>query len=249
MTTAPSALENPVSATLAFDVYGTLIDTHGVVRRLQAIVGDMAQPFSETWRDKQLEYSFRRGLMQNYANFAVCTGNALDYTAGVYGVPLTDEQRQQLLEAYRALPAFDDVRAALPRLESAGYRMYAFSNGTAEAVESLLVHAGIRNFFQGVVSCDDLKSFKPNPAVYAYFLRQADATGADAWLISGNPFDVIGAISAGMQGAWVKRSPDAIFDPWEIEPTLTLESLHDLADEIAALTDGARIRPTMGRDQ
>lgn len=238
MTAAPSAPENSVSATLAFDVYGTLIDTHGIVRRLQAIIGDTAQAFSATWRDKQLEYSFRRGLMQNYADFAVCTRNALDFTASVHGVPLTDEQRQLLLEAYRALPAFDDVRDALPHLKSAGYNMYAFSNGTAEAVESLLVHAGIRNFFQGVVSCDDLRSFKPNPAVYAHFLRQANAAGAEAWLISGNPFDVIGAISAGMHGAWVKRSPEAVFDPWEIEPTLTVESLGDLADEIAALGDG-----------
>lgn len=224
-----------MSATLAFDVYGTLIDTHGVVDRLRETVGDVARAFSETWRDKQLEYSFRRGLMQNYANFAVCTQNALDYTAEVYRVPLTDAQRQQLLGAYRALPAFDDVRDALPRLESAGYRMFAFSNGTAEAVEALLDHAGIRNYFQGVVSCDDLKSFKPNPAVYAHFLRQAGATGVEAWLISGNPFDVIGAISAGMRGAWVKRSPEGIFDPWGIEPTLTVESLRDLADGIAAL--------------
>jgi len=224
-----------VSATLAFDVYGTLIDTHGVVDRLRETVGDVARAFSETWRDKQLEYSFRRGLMQNYANFAVCTRNALDYTAAVYRVPLTDAQRQQLLAAYRALPAFDDVRDALPRLESAGYRMFAFSNGTAEAVEALLDHAGIRNYFQGVVSCDDLRSFKPNPAVYAHFLRQAGATGVEAWLISGNPFDVIGAISAGMRGAWVKRSPEGIFDPWDIEPTLTVESLRDLADGITAL--------------
>jgi len=224
-----------VSATLAFDVYGTLIDTHGVVDRLRETVGDVARAFSGTWRDKQLEYSFRRGLMQNYANFAVCTRNALDYTAAVYGVPLTDAQRQQLLATYRALPAFDDVRDALPRLESAGYRIFAFSNGTAEAVEALLDHAGIRNYFQGVVSCDDLKSFKPNPAVYSHFLRQAGATGVEAWLISGNPFDVIGAISAGMRGAWVKRSPEGIFDPWEIEPTLPVESLRDLADGIAAL--------------
>lgn len=110
--------------------------------------------------------------------------------------------------------------------------MYAFSNGSEEAVETLLKTAGIRNFFQGVVSTDDLKSFKPSPAVYAHFLRKANATGAAAWLISGNPFDVIGAISMGMRAAWVRRSPEAVFDPWEIEPTLTVESLRDLADRI-----------------
>jgi 2-haloacid dehalogenase len=47
-------------------------------------------------------------------------------------------------------------------------------------------------------------------------------------LISGNPFDVIGAISAGMHGAWVKRNAQAVFDPWEIQPSLTVTSLVEL---------------------
>jgi len=218
-----------MALTLAFDVYGTLIDTHGVVAALQEMVGDQAQAFSQTWRDKQLEYSFRRGLMQNYQTFAVCTRQSLDYTCAVYQTPLSAEQKQQLLDSYRVLPAFADAPAALKQLRTAGVRQFAFSNGSAEAVEMLLVTAGIRDLFDGVVSCDDLRSFKPNPAVYAHFLRQAETSGDAAWMISGNPFDVIGARSAGMQAAWVKRSPAAVFDPWGIEPTLTAASLVELA--------------------
>ena len=41
-------------------------------------------------------------------------------------------------------------------------------------------------------------------------------------------FDVIGAISAGMKSAWVRRSPEAVFDPWGIEPTITVRSLLEL---------------------
>ena len=44
-----------MSITLAFDVYGTLIDTQGVVASLQQLVGDQASDCSRTWRDKQLE--------------------------------------------------------------------------------------------------------------------------------------------------------------------------------------------------
>lgn len=60
-------------ATIAFDVYGTLIDTDGVVSRLREWIGSQADVFSQTWRSKQLEYSFRRGFMRRYENFAVCT--------------------------------------------------------------------------------------------------------------------------------------------------------------------------------
>ena len=222
-----------MAVTLAFDVYGTLIDTHGVVAKLRELVGERATDFSSAWRDKQLEYSFRRGLMQNYENFAVCTRDALDYTCARFGVDFTSAEKQALLDIYRELPAFDDVQDALSDLAGRGCRLYAFSNGSAEAVETLLSSTGIREPFLGVVSCDDLRSFKPNPAVYAHFLRQAQASGSEAWLISGNPFDVIGAISAGMRGAWVQRSADAVFDPWGIEPTVTVTSLGELADAIA----------------
>jgi 2-haloacid dehalogenase len=99
--------------TLAFDVYGTLIDTNGVIAALQKLIQDDAAKFSQTWRDKQLEYSFRRSLMQNYENFAVCTSQALDYTCAFHKVSLTTEQKTELLGVYRVLPAFDDVKDGL----------------------------------------------------------------------------------------------------------------------------------------
>jgi len=221
-----------MSVTLAFDVYGTLIDTHGVVVMLERHLGAKAPAFSRTWREKQLEYSFRRGLMQNYANFAQCTSHALDYTCACYQLPLSGFEKQELLDAYQVLPPFDDVAEGLTRAGESGFRMFAFSNGSAQAVETLLTHAGIRDHFVDVVSVDEMKSFKPNPGVYCHFLRRAGSSGAQSWLVSSNPFDVIGAVSAGMRGAWVRRSPDALFDPWGIEPTLTVTSLLELAQQI-----------------
>ena len=215
-------------ATIAFDVYGTLIDTHGLVSELQEMMGAKARSFSQTWREKQLEYSFRRGLMQKYETFAVCTSNALDYACLQYQVDLTQEQKYNLLESYQSLPAFNDVEDALLKLNANNYRLFAFSNGTAKAVDTLLARAKIRNFFNGIVSVDDLKSFKPNPAVYHHFLKETESKASAAWLVSSNPFDVIGAISTGMRAAWVKRSSNAIFDPWGIEPTVTVNDLSDL---------------------
>ncbi|MCF8068844.1 MAG: haloacid dehalogenase type II [Desulfobacterales bacterium] len=222
-----------MSITLAFDVYGTLIDTHGVVTKLQTFMGDKAFAFSQTWREKQLEYSFRRGLMQNYENFAVCTRNALDYTCSYFKILFSAEQKNELLDTYRTLPAFNDVKEGLARFKNDNFRIFAFSNGSAEAVDMLLSTAGIKEFFLGVVSTDTIKSFKPNPAVYCHFLRTSGASGNSAWMISSNPFDVIGAISSGMRAAWVKRSEGAVFDPWGIEPTLTVSSLDKLNDAIS----------------
>ena len=218
-------------ATIAFDVYGTLIDTDGVVSRLREWIGSQAEVFSKTWRSKQLEYSFRRGLMRHYENFAVCTRQALEYCCAEYDVSLSSEQKDMLLQSYRGLPAFADVEESLVALKAGGHCLFAFSNGTSEAVEEVLRANGLRECFEDVVSCDGLKTFKPNPDVYHYFMREA-GDSKDAWLISGNPFDVIGAISAGMKSAWVKRSDRLVFDPWSIEPTLTVATLSELCEKL-----------------
>lgn len=222
-----------MSITLAFDVYGTLIDTHGVKALLGSMLGRNADDFSNMWREKQLEYSFRRGLMQNYKDFSVCTRDALEYCCRQLGYDLSSEQKKALMQEYRRLPAFPDVEPCLAALTEQDYRIFAFSNGSADVVTGLLEHTKIIRYFHGVVSVDDLKSFKPNPAVYAHFMRSSGTAGAQAWLISSNPFDVIGAVSAGMSAAWVKRSPDAVFDPWGIEPTITINSLTELGSGIS----------------
>ena len=221
-----------MNITLAFDVYGTLIDTHGITSALEKYAGNKAPEFSRMWREKQLEYSFRRGLMQNYASFDICTSNALDFTSTLLNIPLGQSDIDTLMGQYKLLPAFADAKTGLAKVKESGFRLFAFSNGRAEAVEALLNHAGKRDYFIDVVSVDEMKSYKPNPGVYSHFLRRSDATCSNAWLVSGNPFDVIGAISSGMSAAWVKRSPDAIFDPWGIEPTLTVNNLASLAGQI-----------------
>lgn len=219
-----------VETTLLFDVYGTLVDPAGMARHLAADVGAGAPAFAALWREKQVEYAFRRGLMQNYADFTVCTAQALDYCCQALAAPLSEARRRELLAAYGRLPAFADAEPALRALQAAGRRLFAFSNGPARVVETVLAHAGLRPFLEAVISVDDVRLFKPAPAVYAHARRLSGAWTRPCWLVSGNPWDVIGARSAGLDAAWVQRAPDTVFDPWEIEPTLTVPSLGALAN-------------------
>ena len=223
-----------MATTLAFDVYGTLIDTRGVAVELEKHVGERAAAFAGLWREKQLEYSFRRGLMQEYETFTVCTRHALEYACSFFAVELSENDKAELMAAYRALPAFADVETGLRELQSDGLNMYAFSNGPQADVRKLLQTAGIDNFFTDIVSVDEIKSFKPDPAVYEHFLQRAEADRSEAWLISSNPFDVIGAMAVGMRAVWVKRNEKALFDPWGITPTVTITNLSELATAIQA---------------
>ena len=221
-----------MSTAIAFDIYGTLIDPHGVVEDLGRHLGDGAQAFSNVWRDKQLEYSFRRGLMGRYENFPVCTRQALDYADRLLQTGLSDTVKQELMQRYRELPAFDDVPASLQALSAAGLRLFAFSNGTADAVAGLLRHAGIEGYFEGLVSVDSVKTFKPDPRTYRHFAEVAACPLQQCWLVSSNPFDVIGAVSTGMNAAWLRRSATAVFDPWELEPDCVIERLDQLLEAV-----------------
>lgn len=220
--------------TLAFDIYGTLIDTSGVLATLEKFVADKADLVMNSWRQKQLEYSFRRGLMKQHVDFAICTRDALRYVNLKYGCNLDVKQQSYLLRSYKSLPVFPDVRDCLEKCRDASHDIYAFSNGSNDAVTQLLTHSQIDTFFDGVVSTEEVKSFKPDPAVYNHFTQSADSQAANTWLISGNPFDVMGARACGWQSAWVNRQTDRPFDPWdEFEPTIVIQSLNDLCKAIS----------------
>jgi len=132
------------------------------------------------------------------------------------------------MQKYSALPAFSDVNDTLIKLITLDCRIYAFSNGFGDDVKNLLKNAGIEKYFEGIVSVDDIKTFKPSPDVYKHFLNKSCSKTAESWLISGNPFDVIGAGSVGMNSVWVRRNPKQVFDPWEIKPSVTINCLTEL---------------------
>ena len=216
--------------TLAFDIYGTLIDTYGMIDLLQGYIGEEnALPFAMLWRDKQLEYSFRRSMMGCYEPFSTCTSDALDFSVDALGVSLTAAQRISLIERYRKLPAYEDVVNCLTAIsERPDIAMYALTNGSPEDVRRLLQAAGIHEYFKDIVSVDEIKKYKPDPAVYQHFLDRSGASAEQSWLISGNAFDVIGASTFGMNSVWIKRSEQQRMDSWGGQPSYTIRSLSEL---------------------
>jgi 2-haloacid dehalogenase len=223
---------NSLKTVLAFDVYGTLIDPFHMETYLRGIFGEKAEEASELWRSKQLEYSFRRALMKKYVNFDICTAQALRFVCEQFGVAPSEETLRGLLTQYLELPVYSDVHEALTRLDERGFKLLACSNGTENAVRGLLNHAGVLPRFSGILSADKLKTFKPDPAVYEYLVAESRTPKEMLWLISSNPFDVIGAKACGLRTAWVRRDPKRAFDPWEFDPDLIVTSLEELPEKL-----------------
>ena len=65
------------------------------------------------------------------------------------------------------------------------------------------------------------------------FCKELRSEANHCWLISSNPFDVIGAKNVGLKAAWIARSEQSsIFDPWGIEPDIIAKDLNELAAKL-----------------
>lgn len=51
---------------LAFDLYGTLLSTESISKKLAEYYGDKADALAATWRRYQLEYTWRLNSMGSY---------------------------------------------------------------------------------------------------------------------------------------------------------------------------------------
>ncbi|MFO7530006.1 MAG: haloacid dehalogenase type II [Marinobacter sp.] len=219
---------------LAFDVYGTLVDPMGMSDLLRQDAGDQAESVAALWREKQLEFSFRKGLMKAYEDFGVCTRQALRYAMATRKLELSQDREDELMAAYLALPAFEDSLPALQALQGK-YPLFAFSNGSYPALEKVLGHNNLLDQFDDLVSVDDIKSFKPDPAVYTYARRATGAWDQPLCLVSSNAWDVIGARAAGLMAIWVQRDGNKIFEDWGIKPSAVISSLSELPSTLASL--------------
>ena len=222
----------PRTKVLAFDVYGTLIDPLAIADVLRAYVEDQADRVAALWRQKQVEYAFRRGLMRAYADFDVCTRQALLFATESCGVTLMEEDHARLLNTYRQLPAYPDVAPALAALHEQGYQCVAFTNGVGPTVRALLDTAGLGTVIEDIISVDDERTFKPDPAVYHYLVRRVGGWAQDIWLVSANSWDVIGAQAVGLRTAWVHRTPTTYFDPWGVTPDVEVGHLGELLEKV-----------------
>lgn len=79
-----------------------------------------------------------------------------------------------MLEAYLYLPLLPEVAASLSALKAQVDQLVAFTNGVEASIRALLTNAGVLTQLEDVVSVDDLRTFKPDPAVYAHLARRTE---------------------------------------------------------------------------
>ncbi|CAL8578020.1 hypothetical protein XPA_003822 [Xanthoria parietina] len=200
---------------IAFDLYGTLLSTDSIAQELGRQFGqEKAAAIAATWRKHQLEYTWRLNSMEDYLPFSSVTQRSLRHALSENGVPPPPEAAvASLMSAYDSLSTFPDVAPALePLSKVSSVTPVVFSNGTDQMVGNS-VHRSpdlspYSDVFQDIVTVEQVKKFKPHPVVYYHLATKVGKSKEqmnDMWLVSGNPFDVVGAKAVGMKACWVDR--------------------------------------------
>jgi len=80
--------------------------------------------------------------------------------------------------------------------------------------------------------------------VYEYLAKKVGKSRTemgDIWLVSGNPFDVVGAKAMGMKAAWVDRAgsgwADQLVEGDLGRPTVIVRGLDEVVDAVNGYTD------------
>jgi 2-haloacid dehalogenase len=187
-----------------FDAYGTLFDVNSAARTAQDLLGEKWQPLAEMWRAKQLQYTWLRGLAGHHADFWQVTGDALDFALST--LQLEDSAlRARLLNLYMVLSAYPEVPDTLKRLKTAGMKLAILSNGTPAMLAAAAANAGIVDLLNAMLSVEEVKVYKPHPAVYGLACKRLNVVAARVCFLSSNAWDAYSAKAFGFRVIWCNR--------------------------------------------
>lgn len=212
-----------------FDAYGTLFDVMSAARMLaNEKAYDKFSKYSEkvsnTWRIKQLEYTWLRNIMDDYSDFWQITKDGLDFALEESQIQNT-QLRNRLLDLYWNLSAYSEARGVLIALKSNNIRTGILSNGSRDMLDSAVKSANLNDNLDVVLSIDKIKIYKPDPKVYQMVLDHFNCTKGDVLFISSNGWDISGASKFGFKTLWVNRNfnpQDRLnFKPWKIVNNLS----------------------------
>ncbi len=217
---------------VTFDSYGTIVDVTTVEEPLAEHV-EAPELVSKIWRERSLNYAMVANHVGEYDSFYEYNRAALEYALDAAGAETSAEEREAILSTYDELDVFEDAPEGMERLHDVGYDLYILSNGSPEMLDTLIDHAGIDEYVEETISVAEIETFKPDAEVYRHAADRIGESIEDVAFAAAGWWDVPGAVDAGMRGAWVNRQ-GSMWGPYEIEPDVTVESFHELADELDA---------------
>ncbi len=214
---------------IIFDAYGTLFDVNSAAEKCKDKIGNKWEGFANYWRTTQLEYTWLRSLMNRHKDFWQITEDSLDKSMKAFKID--PSMRNELLDLYKILSTFPEVKKVLQNLKKKDYKLAILSNGTPTLLNELVTSNNLDNIFDDIFSIEEVKVYKPNSKVYDIPVKKYQIQKNEVAYLSANTWDVSAGGNYGFNPVWVNRSNN-IFDNLDYKPQNEISNLKDLLNII-----------------
>ncbi len=190
---------------LAFDVFGTVVDWHGSIRReAEAMMpGIDGAAFANAWRAgyKPAMAEVRSGQL-GWTRIDDLHRRILDRILPEFGQDLHEAQRQQLNLAWHRLQPWPEAVEGLTRLKSR-FTIVTLSNGNLSLLANMAKHGRLP--WDLILSAEIFRHYKPDPEAYLGVATVFGVAPDEVMLVATHEDDLEAAQQCGLQTAYVHR--------------------------------------------
>ena len=191
-----------------FDLFGTLLSLAPLDQACDRLSRGRGAEIAARWRARQLETSWLRTVMDQWADFDVVTHDALRATLLEFGVEVPAEAvLREAADAFIDLPLVDGARDVVQALRAAGLVTGILTNASSRALDRV---SGRLPPMDHYLSVNAARRFKPHPSVYQLAVDATDGLPGRIGFVTANGWDAAGAGAFGFQVAWLRPSSTVI---------------------------------------
>ncbi|BAU51935.1 haloacid dehalogenase type II [Mucilaginibacter gotjawali] len=169
------------------------------------LLGAKSDELVALWRTRQFEYSWLLTAAGQYRDFWQVTEDALTYAAAKTGIVIPAGYKARLMNAYLNLDIWPDVVPGLETLKNMNISLSFLSNFTVDMLQSSLKKNNIGQYFDHLLSTDEVRAFKPGPAAYQMGTRTLKLPKNEIVFAAFGGWDACGAKFFGYPTFWVNR--------------------------------------------
>ena len=189
---------------IVFDAL-VIFDPRPVAALAETLFPGKGPAIMNAWRTRQFDYQWLRALSGRYVDFLQATEESLLFIARQLQLELSADKRQQLMSAWSDLQVWPDVPDSTNALRKARLRLAFLSNMTVAVLSDGLKRARIGDSFEGILSTDRIRSYKPDPLAYRMAMDNLLLSREEILFVAFAGWDVASAKWFGYPTFWLNR--------------------------------------------